>query len=877
MSENSQSASCHTLAYPSVAVHSTLASLASENLNMRSHTKKHTEETPSSLEDSTYEVLGDSSFETSDDEEGRTESLASTDGHTPDDISSIADTEESDDSFALGASEHHPDPLVGSTTAPFNRLVTDDVGTHSDITTRADVRSVTSSYIQFEEPQSSSKEDEMDVCHVIRSFDTFEIPDVLRLYNCPQIRLTARQALSKNYLTLKRPFRIMYVGEATHWAKQDIINKIASALTASSDSMLDSHPMSERSSRFNVFPITSFGEKGSSPQVELIDSSGIELVVHQCTSALMVHSTKSETSSTIQLTLKDTTRLLFAPGSSVEVIGEAPPTHYLPDLTVICHTFGSRLSSSDEEMSQHQLIREAMRSQSIPILDIAMVVPFHQCPDSYTFSSKSLRLCIEGRNSEEPNHRILETLPINISSFLEIDASQLNRHLACVTRLEHEGSQDATLDLAGGLPKDLEQPMEKKALGSGWNILNFFSNAYGMKNCHEYAKASKPGRVHSTTLRTLTVATLALVTVSVTISLQALNYLSTRVEPTWENAALSSAISTLTPSAHIWSQVHITESPKSSVAIVQTPPNQDTKKELSMVNPEKSLGRPLTHTLLPRANDSNQFKIHIIGDYHFVLTPPLHFAKLKKPPQLHIRVSRGSRSIPSQISKLVEGVHAVELEREDAHGLLNVTIWTDSKPLILQSFDVRFSSPWLKLSAWTNRAEKLSNVVKRDVTLAQVGLRSVPNQLYQSVFAGMSQAEENTKAAPKDTKYWRDKVKLSTRGISEHLQATKRESIQQITSHYRATKDISRKIHQFKGLCAGYASELTQSIRVMNMMEVWRKTSSLRTSRPLLGARSNALKLWKKLGKQSREDPTIFANGKNEGGFYAGYKKPNGK
>ena len=138
MSEDSQSASCHALTYPSVAVHSTLASLASENLDMRSNTKNHVEETPSSLEDSTYEVLGDSSFETSDDEEGRTESLASTDGHTPDDISSIADTEESNDSYTLGASEHHPDPLADSTVAPFNHHVCDEAGTHSDITTRAD-------------------------------------------------------------------------------------------------------------------------------------------------------------------------------------------------------------------------------------------------------------------------------------------------------------------------------------------------------------------------------------------------------------------------------------------------------------------------------------------------------------------------------------------------------------------------------------------------------------------------------------------------------------------------------------------------------------------------------------------------------------------
>jgi hypothetical protein len=877
MSEDSQSASCHALTYPAVAVHGTLASLASENLDMRSNTKSHVEETPSSLEDSTYEVLGDSSFETSDDEEGRTESLASTDGHTPDDISSIADTEESDDSYTLGASEHHPDPLADSAVAPFDHHVCDEAGTHSDITTRADIRSVTSSYIQFEEPQPSSREDEMNVCRVIRAFDAHDIPDVLRLYNCPQIRITARQALSKNYLTLKRPFRIMYVGEATHWAKEDIIGKIASALTASSDSILDSHPISESSSRFNVFPITSFGEKGSSPQVELIDSSGIELVVHQCTSALKIHSTSSDTSSTIQLTLNDKTRLIFTPDSSVEVIGEAPPTHYLPDLTIICHTSGSRLSSSYEESGQHQLIREALRSQSIPILDIAMVVPFHQCPDSYTSSSKSLRLCVEGRSSEEPSHRILETLPINISSFLEIDAGQLNRHLACITKLNHEANQNPTQVLTGP-PQDLGETLKGKAVDSKWNITDMFSNNAGPKNWCGYVRNAVLGRDRPTTLRrTLALAALVLMAVSAAISLQAINYRGTRIEPIWEDAALSSAISTLTSSSNLWAQAPITESPKFPIATIQLPSNHVTKKELSMVNPDKSLGRPLVHTLSPRANDSDQFKIHVIGDYHFVLTPPQHFAKLKKPPQLHVRIFRGSRSIPSQLSKLVEGVHAVELEREDAYGLLNVTIWTESKPVILQTFGIRLGSPWLKLSAWTNKAERLSNVVKRDITLAQIGLRSVPGQLYQSVFAGMSQVEEGTTTAFKHTRYWKEKVKSSTRGISEQIQATKRESIQQIANQYRAGKDISRKFRQFKDLCAGQASKLAQSIRIMDVMKVWRQASSLRTSRPLLDARRNALKMWRKFGKESREEPAVLIKGKKEGRTRRGCKKQSGK
>ncbi|KAK3078709.1 hypothetical protein LTS18_006819, partial [Coniosporium uncinatum] len=87
----SSNSSAHSFTFPTLQVNSSLADLASQTKNMPGPSN----EPASSLDDSTYDLLGDSTVLTSDDEDARTESLASTtdDG----DAHSIAETEESDD------------------------------------------------------------------------------------------------------------------------------------------------------------------------------------------------------------------------------------------------------------------------------------------------------------------------------------------------------------------------------------------------------------------------------------------------------------------------------------------------------------------------------------------------------------------------------------------------------------------------------------------------------------------------------------------------------------------------------------------------------------------------------------------------------------
>ncbi|OCK82564.1 hypothetical protein K432DRAFT_380309 [Lepidopterella palustris CBS 459.81] len=862
---NTSELASQTLTFPSLDVDDTLASLASETLDMRSNTKRHMEEAHSSLEDSSYEVLGDSSYDLSDDE-GRTESLASTDGQTPDEVSSVADTEESDDSYTLETSEVHAGAQAQSMVDPFDHYDGDDVGSSSNITSRVDIRSASSSYFEFEEFDSAPGKEERDGCHVVQVFEGPDMPEVIRRYRAPHIRLTIRQTLSNNYLTVDRPFRILYVGDYTHWAMGDIVTRLGAALAAGSDSdsgsMLDSsNSQRSSSSRYSVVQVPAFNEEGPSTNFRLINVSGIEIILDRCTGARRIHSDAKDMPSAIELTLNDNTQQLFGNGVFSQASDKSSGPS-VPDLAVFCHKAGTGPPVFVEEPDQQELIRTALTSQSIPLLDIAMVVPFENCPPSYTSTSKSLHFCVEGRSTEDLDYQLLETLPVNLSSFMDIDPRQLNRHLACITRTH---SQYDTQDSAK-IPDDSQHEKHegvfgKKELGTTWSLQNLLTNlgipdgGLGNKDWRGYLKQIAQNGRYRRLGSFVTLATILMIVMSTAMYQQTRSYEIAKLRSVVEYTALSSVSCTMFSGCPS-NPAPITKIPEVSVLPNRTPVVSSTSKEFSIAMPDKSLGQPLIQTLSLGANESGQFKAHIIGDRHFVLTPPPQFVKLKTPPQVFVRVVRGPVEIPSQLSKIEAGVYAVELDRQHAFGLLNVTIWTKSKPIVSQNFEISFGSPWLKLSAWADRAERLSKTFKGDVALAQIGLRVVSSQLSKSFQAGVDRFGYNTTTAIKQTTFWRQHARGSiVQSVSEHLQEAKREAMQQLSLGYRVSKDISTNVRESLGDLAGDASEMARSMAKVDLSSFWRQTSTLRTSRSVLEARKKALKMWKKVGKTAPERP----------------------
>jgi hypothetical protein len=121
----------------------------------------------------------------------------------------------------------------------------------------------------------------------------------------------------------------------------------------------------------------------------------------------------------------------------------------------------------------------------------------------------------------------------------------------------------------------------------------------------------------------------------------------------------------------------------------------------------------------------DEFQFQVIGDCHVIIKQP----SVKKQPKFNVGVTRGEQSLPYELSKLFDGVYTLRLNREDAYGLVNVTVKVKSKTPKEQTLEVDFGTPWLKIENWKRAAQTVSSQVKRDLTHAQTGLFEIYSRL----------------------------------------------------------------------------------------------------------------------------------------------------
>ena len=112
----------------------------------------------------------------------------------------------------------------------------------------------------------------------------------------------------------------------------------------------------------------------------------------------------------------------------------------------------------------------------------------------------------------------------------------------------------------------------------------------------------------------------------------------------------------------------------------------------------------------------------MVGDSHVVLRPPTWFRQLKKTPPLRFKVNRNRKQLEYEFSTLFDGVYALKFPAEDAHGTLDISVWTTKSPRLNQTFQVEFGTPWLKVSGWQKAAEAMTEQIREDLVAAQSGL-----------------------------------------------------------------------------------------------------------------------------------------------------------
>ena len=777
-----------SLRFPTIPVHGTPASWGSHSqiVTMTSTHDESGDDATSSLGDSSYDFIEDQSNATTDDEDqdAMTASTTSSDGHAFEQINlppqghtqqdPITQSSPGQNTTAPPDQEKSPHVNHVSSSQDPLQMVTDAESHHGSDT------------IEFDEPSITNLNALRltEVSHTISIIDKDSRPHESHHKLLERLKghlaVTVRQTMTSRTLSLNDgKYKVMYVGDPE--ARDSIVQKIGTALAATmKSSPLD--PESPRSSRFNIVPISVFGEE-SSPEVVLIDSSGLELIVEDCHHASFTRRQGSRDTLSLALSNRTTVHSTWD-GSKFAVSSN----WRLPDLAIFC------LPDHDDTALKkvRQSARSFMSRHKIPSIVISRSLPQDGPPtEPIDLDYMTPHLCLESRKSSFVHTQVIRRYPIDLATFLKIDGGQMNRNLACITpslsatETEQEpriSAKDIKSLPANGFwsARELFESMVVSVQKDGLGGLNRFEYIAGIA------------------LALISLFGMVVLGVGLTGFLNASRVSTSRVFPTQASVASTPGISTLKtlPTVPLPQSSALAASSNSPTSV----PAQFTSTKSLSTNTDLASFLLDAYTLAP--NQSDLFKVHVLGDCHIVLKPPQWLSKLKKRPKLFFNILRGDSKLEHQETTLFDGVYALQVSREDAYGILNVTVWTNSKPKVNERFEVDFGSSWLKVAGWKKATHALTDSIRGDIGSISTSLSTV----YDSTKTGLStfvQHQRERAAAQKSAEgallrshlAAARKTKDLIIGQTKDLQRTLSKRIQ--ASQERVSVKISRRAEDF--------------------------------------------------------------------------------
>ena len=802
------------LRFPTIPVAGTpagwysLSQLITTKMALQNDADSSCDEASSSLGDSTYDFIEDRST-TTDDEEG--------DRMT---ASTSSDSFEADRPVVV-ASRQHTQPMTQVN--PTNDADLDD----SPLSVKTPTYSI-SEHSTFHPPKVTAKKESLaedpdkaiefeepsvmnlntfrftEVSHTLRVIEgshqvTGELQNSIKGLPPGKIHVTVRQTMTSQSIELKgEPYKVLFAGDSS--MKEPVIKKIAAALAAN---MCSSTPASDdaRPAKFNIVPVSAFGDSGH-PDVVLIDSSGLELGVDECLAAGYSRCQDG----------KDILSLRMADGSHVQSwwIGSKyvlSNDWKLPDLAIFC-------ASDDEShlsMQNRGLARSFMNRHNVPSIVIEKQATWgrHMVGAALTtLDYLTPHLCLESQHPNGYSPLSKKRYPIDLATFLNIDAGQLNRNLACLaTSKRLSGPQVGTMT-------------KHSMLGE-----NFW-----------YAGALKAFQRMSTCVSQKRVATILPLLAFVLLSVTPLMFWGLLGFPVSSTKSGLRPVDTFTTSITSSSMTIATQQP--SLLSSSTPVASSAAPLSSQVqSPKSSSGTTDIAALLLdaydlghlRPNKSDEFMVQVLGDCHIVVNTPRWFRRTKKAPTLQLKVSRQNNTVEHTFSTIGEGVYALQIPHEEAYGMLNVSMIMHSKTTEQMNFEVNFGSSWLKVAAWKRATRAVSEAIQKDISIIQTGLSVVYNQSMTELSTIVRQTKDTVALQRKgEHAIWvphlkwgahsRDLVLAQTkdlsRNLSHRLHIGQKQVAQQIQSVGQSiTGSISLYTHNSMQAVSPSARNLARSIK----------------------------------------------------------------
>ncbi|KAE9974531.1 hypothetical protein EG327_008733 [Venturia inaequalis] len=670
--------SSYELDFPAPQIHQSLENISTQAMRPPPPSRSPSEALASSVDDFDIVSVGEASEGglLSDDEDGRTESLASVSGReTPDNVEAYStdfeESEEEQDDEPEAASAHQS---RRSTLVDVYPSV-DDSGYSARTVRPENSVSQTLPHIVFEKDATESLvlwEDKQQ--HVFQSTDDENMMGELCVYGSSHVGLSMHITTSRIIPRRKGPFRLLVAAYNEHLV-HDAALHIQQAL--------------ER------VGITSY-------------PTG--LVIERCRVASFGKDRR-----TIHLDIEDVGTLKTAPGGLVGRSGRHPT----PDLALFLHPSLAHVPATDIEQMEETFARtrDAMIRCKVPIMDLSEYHPLFQAqPISYLCSQNSLYLQVEiGQKSEKA---VVEQLPVDLDKFLAIDPKTLGRHLACILPKfdPREGNQlswhqnislktaDATSQFCH---RTSEYMMTARANISKWleparQKLGYLASIMDLK----WASA-------------LTLLSL----ICVTFYFQGVSFIQSATPQAVQLISTNS-----TPTVTVTQVVATSTLTSTSTQALST--MLDDRKTLGLIDERiKFWTQPVS---IPRL--SKMYEISALSENHIImLTPHPAFSTASKS-QVQVNVSRDAQLLDAQSTRLPTGSYVVRLEPGEAYGVISIMInCRIKKARHYQGLTVDLGSPWLNAGKWNRAADVVAHAVQEDLAAAQHSARDISIRMTTSL------------------------------------------------------------------------------------------------------------------------------------------------
>jgi hypothetical protein len=658
----------------------------------------HIERPSSSLSES-WATLSTSDIHSEDGTRSEQTDIASLIGQNgPDDVASLDEQESASD--VDGTDEEQSNVFESQELPPLFARERDGIN-DSSMTMKAALLPPSES-IEFPEPEQWPEVERVELKHTIHILDDAEASE--QRNTLPHdlenslLAITVRQTMTRHSLDLDKPFHVLYVGNQEY--RHIILDKIGDVLVSSPTDSLGTS--STESSRYHVVP-TSFGA-GATPNYAELLPIHVQLTVDECSEA--ISEAQAATPNTITLKFKNRPPCTSSWNGSQCIIN-SPSEWTLPDVAFIF------ISDKDDNVTlrTRHLAHVFMKTHGVPVI-VVSEEPLWKKKDArlIPFDYQSLHMCLESRNPVTGESLVLRRYPIDLKTFESIAPGQLNRHLASLPGIYQKK--------IGTITTRNESLLQNK-------------DFHDSEKYPRYAAAFSSYTSHAQELAPiLRLVTLTIVfAVGISLGYSAIKAFAILLVQGLTRSAVSSiAASTAngTPVAVVTSAEGLRQT---SISLVSS---SESELKLSSLRPQVRFRSELVSASVATTEQPikpDAFQIQVVGDCHVIIKPPYRSPSTRKLAKFSVKVTRGDRTLPYELSILFDGVYSLRLDREDAHGFLNVTITTNSKPPMEQTTGVDFGTPWLKIANWRKAAYAITSQLLKDINTVQTGLWEVSVRL----------------------------------------------------------------------------------------------------------------------------------------------------